>query len=64
MKLPKTLFSLSLLSLSVSTFAAKQQDIEKVTVYGDFHQRALAQLSASASIIDNAPGQPHTFTQK
>ena len=54
MKLPKTLFSLSLLSLSVGALAAEQQDIEKVTVYGDFHQRALAQLSASASIIDNA----------
>ena len=54
MKLPKALFSLSLLSLSVSALAAEQQDIEKVTVYGDFHQRALAQLSASASIIDNA----------
>lgn len=53
MNLPKHVFSLSLLSLSLSAVAAEQNDIEKVTVYGDFHQRALAQLSASASIIDN-----------
>lgn len=54
MKLPETLFSLSLLSLAVSAYGAEQDPLEKVTVYGDFQQRALAQLSASASIIDVA----------
>lgn len=54
MKLHKPLFSLSLLSLAVSLSAQSEESIEKITVYGDFHQKTLQQLSASASVIDNS----------
>ncbi|NVK55151.1 MAG: TonB-dependent receptor [Alteromonadaceae bacterium] len=58
MKLHTKLLSLSLLSVSLNLAAQQNDDaeesIEKVTVYGDFYQRTLDQLSASASIIDDS----------
>ncbi len=53
MKVSKTLFPLSLLSVAFSAAAEPESDIERVTVYGDFYQQTLSQLSASASIIDD-----------
>ena len=53
MKVSKTLFPLSLLSVAFSAAAEPESDIERVTVYGDFYQQTLSQLSASASVIDD-----------
>ncbi|MEC7469164.1 MAG: TonB-dependent receptor, partial [Pseudomonadota bacterium] len=53
MKVSKTLFPLSLLSVAFSAAAELESDIERVTVYGDFYQQTLSQLSASASVIDD-----------
>ena len=53
MKVSKTLFPLSLLSVALSAAAEPESDIERVTVYGDFYQQTLSQLSASASVIDD-----------
>ena len=53
MKVSKTLFPLSLLSVAFSAAAEPESDIERVTVYGDFFQQTLSQLSASASVIDD-----------
>lgn len=60
----KTLFTLSLLSSSVAAYAQETNvsnssnstptDIERVVVTGDFRQTTLDQLSASATILDQA----------
>ena len=60
----KTLFTLSLLASSVASFAQEANvsnssnstptDIERVVVTGDFRQTTLDQLSASATILDQA----------
>lgn len=60
----KTLFTLSLLASSVAAYAQQpntsndsintSSDIERVVVTGDFRQTTLNQLSASATILDQA----------
>ncbi len=60
----KTLFTLSLLACSVAAYAQESAvndtskntppDIERVVVSGDFRQTTLDQLSASATILDQA----------
>ena len=60
----KTLFTLSLLACSVASYAQESKensisnstptDIERVVVTGDFRQTTLDQLSASATILDQA----------
>ncbi|GGF72582.1 TonB-dependent receptor [Alteromonas lipolytica] len=53
MKLVKSRFPLSILSLCCSALvAAEDASVEKIIVYGDFQQSSLAQLSASASILE------------
>lgn len=54
MNVSQKLFSLSLLSVALQATAQTESDIERVTVYGDFYQQSLAQLSASASVISDA----------
>ncbi|MCP4232275.1 MAG: TonB-dependent receptor, partial [Aestuariibacter sp.] len=42
-----------MLSVAFSAAAEPESDIERVTVYSDFYQQTLSQLSASASVIDD-----------
>lgn len=53
MKLINIILPLALSFPAMQVAAQQENEIEKVTVYGDFYQRNLTQLETSASIIDN-----------